>query len=97
MTALQRPKSVSVRISGRVQGVCFRTWTGKQAVALGLDGWVRNRTDGTVEAVFRGPALDVDKMVANCRSGPPAALVSKVEAAPGPHQVATGFRLLPTK
>ncbi len=65
-------KSTIVRISGRVQGVWFRAWTEKQAIALGLDGWVRNRQDVTVEALFSGDDANVDRMVADCHDGPSA-------------------------
>ena len=64
-----------VVVSGRVQGVYFRDSCRRFAQRLGLDGWVRNRQDGTVEAVFQGEALDVDDAVAWCRSGPPSASV----------------------
>jgi len=69
-------KSVQVIVSGRVQGVWFRAWTTEQATALGLRGWVRNRGDGTVEAVLSGPADDIDRMVVLLRQGPPLAHVS---------------------
>lgn len=69
-----------VRISGRVQGVWYRGWAVRQATALGLRGWVRNRADGTVEALFAGPPSDVDAMVEACREGPPAARVDSVTA-----------------
>ncbi len=72
-------KRVKVVISGRVQGVGFRASCQRQAVALGLTGWVRNRWDGTVEALFEGPAEAVDAMLAWCHQGPPAAYVTGVE------------------
>ena len=75
-------KSVRVVISGRVQGVWYRAWTEKAALARGLDGWVRNRSDGTVEAVFSGADADIDAMLAACRTGPPLARVEDVVAAP---------------
>lgn len=94
-------KAVRVRIHGRVQGVFFRAWTEDEATARGLSGWVRNRADGTVEAVFRGPAAKVDDMVAACRRGPPLAEVSRVEEAPaGEAELAlwpgSGFRVIPS-
>lgn len=88
--------SARVRIHGRVQGVWFRAWTVEQAQALGLSGWVRNRTDGSVEAVFSGPAREVEEMIARCGQGPPAAQVERVERAPEPGPVAQGFRKRPT-
>lgn len=84
-------RAVRVRIHGRVQGVWFRGWTQREARALGLDGWVRNRADGTVEAVFRGPASAVAAMVERCRQGPPAARVDRVEEHAEPGPVPAGF------
>ncbi|MGJ5181527.1 acylphosphatase [Bradyrhizobium oligotrophicum] len=69
---------VHVMIHGRVQGVGYRAWVEDQAILNGLEGWVRNRTDGSVEAVFAGPADDVAAMVGACRKGPPAARVDRV-------------------
>ena len=89
-------KSVRVRISGRVQGVCFRAWTVEQAYALKLDGWVRNRRDGSVDAVFSGSAAAVDDMIRRCWEGPPAADVDQVSVASEPGAVQPGFRHAPT-
>jgi len=72
-------RSIRVRISGRVQGVSFRVWTERQAIQLGLSGWVRNAEDGSVEAVFSGPGAAVDAMLAACRRGPRLARVESVE------------------
>jgi len=69
---------VHVMIRGRVQGVGYRAWVEDQATLNGLEGWVRNRQDGSVEAVFAGPAQDVAEMVALCRKGPPASRVHQV-------------------
>lgn len=71
-------RTVRIRIAGRVQGVAFRDWMEKEAQALGLSGWVRNRRDGSVEAVISGEPLLVEDMLARCRHGPPAARVSEV-------------------
>jgi len=71
-------KSVRVIVTGRVQGVWYRTWTEKKAEARDLDGWVRNLSDGTVEAVFGGAGQEVDEMIAACRSGPALARVKDV-------------------
>jgi acylphosphatase len=68
-----------VIVRGYVQGVWFRQSCRRVAVDLGLAGWVHNRADGTVEAVFEGPKEDVAKAVAWCRVGPPAAEVSAIE------------------
>jgi len=89
-------KQVRVVIFGRVQGVWFRGWTVDEATARGLDGWVRNRRDGTVEAVFSGPAETVDAMVRLCWEGPPAAHVDAVETFSDAAPVETGFRQLPS-
>ncbi len=69
-------------VRGRVQGVGYRAWVEDQATLNGLEGWVRNRQDGSVEAVFAGPAQDVAEMVALCRKGPPAARVDAVTDTP---------------
>lgn len=70
---------VHVRIEGHVQGVGYRAWTEARARDLGLTGWVRNRRDGAVEAVFDGAAADVEAMLEACASGPLDAQVSRVE------------------
>ena len=67
-----------MRIHGRVQGVWYRGWTVRKASDLGLRGWVRNRSDGSVEALFAGPSASVDAMIEACHAGPPAARVEKV-------------------
>jgi acylphosphatase len=69
---------LQVTIRGRVQGVGYRAWVEDQAMACGLEGWVRNRRDGSVEALFAGPANRVAEMVALCRHGPPSARVDNV-------------------
>src|SRR3954452_10415937 len=71
-----------VTIRGRVQGVGFRYWVEQQAVAHGLEGWVRNRGDGRVEALFSGPVDVVSNMVTGCRHGPSSARVDAVEEQP---------------
>ena len=85
------PERVRVVVSGRVQGVWYRGWTVDEARARGLDGWVRNRRDGSVEAVFQGPPEAVAEMVAACRRGPPMARVAAVETHPHEDPVAPGF------
>jgi acylphosphatase len=69
---------IQVVITGRVQGVGYRAWLEYQAVASGLEGWVRNRKDGSVEALFCGNAKVVAEMVALCRHGPPSSRVAAV-------------------
>jgi acylphosphatase len=66
-------------IHGRVQGVGYRAFVEEEAAALGLDGWVRNRPDGTVEAVVAGPTDAVEALIAACRKGPFSARVDKVD------------------
>ena len=68
-----------VVVRGRVQGVGFRYATASRASSLGLGGWVRNMPDGSVEAVFEGPAERVESMVEWCREGPRGAQVDGVE------------------
>lgn len=72
-------KRVQVVITGRVQGVGFRASCQYEAMSLGLTGWVRNRWDGAVEALFEGEAAAVDEMLAWCYEGPPMAHVARVE------------------
>ncbi len=78
MTAAERPSRQRVVIAGHVQGVWFRESCRRQAEALSVRGWVRNRDDGTVEAVFEGARADVEAMIAWCQVGPPHALVTSV-------------------
>ena len=80
-----------LRIRGHVQGVWFRGWAVDQATRLGLSGWVRNRRDGSVEALLVGPRAAVEAMVEACRSGPPAARVETVERAAAEGIAGSGF------
>jgi acylphosphatase len=75
-------EAVRVIISGRVQGVWYRNWTIGEATARGLDGWVRNRRDGTVEALFSGSETVIRDMITACHDGPPLAKVLSVEEHP---------------
>jgi acylphosphatase len=72
-----------VVIRGRVQGVGYRAFVEDQALRLDLEGWVRNRRDGAVEAVFAGPEEAVAAALAACHRGPPGARVDAVEAEEG--------------
>ena len=81
--------SVHVLIRGRVQAVAYRAWTERRANALHLSGWVRNRADGDVEAVFSGSAGAVDAMLAACRDGPRLADVEEVKVI-GPAEPVSG-------
>jgi acylphosphatase len=69
-----------VVVSGRVQGVFYRATCVRLAREHGLSGWVRNRPDGRVEAVFEGPPEEVEAMVAWCRVGPTSARVDGLES-----------------
>ena len=88
--------AVRVRIEGRVQGVGFRYWAIDRAVAMGLGGWVRNRIDGSVEAVFAGPEPAVAEMLRSCRRGPSFARVERVAEELESGAVEPGFHALPT-
>ena len=68
-----------VAIRGRVQGVGYRYWLEQQATARDLEGWVRNRRDGSVEALFAGPADVVSDMIASSRRGPSSARVHAIQ------------------
>jgi acylphosphatase len=71
-------RTVHIIVAGRVQGVGYRAWMEQEASARGLSGWVRNRRDGSVEALFSGETMVVDAMTEACRSGPRMALVENV-------------------
>jgi acylphosphatase len=72
-------RTLHVLIHGRVQGVSFRAWTQHQAQLHGLKGWVRNRSDGSVEAVFSGADDLVEVMLKACHQGPAGSHVERVE------------------
>lgn len=86
-------RTVHVLISGRVQGVWYRGWARETAVRLGLDGWVRNRANGTVEAVFSGCPQMVAEMLNLCEQGPPHAQVTDVRVIEEGGSVAPGFEV----
>ncbi len=67
-----------VTITGRVQGVFFRAWTAEQAKALGVNGWVRNAPDGSVEAHLQGDRWAVQRLIELLHRGPPSAVVDEV-------------------
>ncbi len=91
-----------VVIRGRVQGVGYRAWVDHHARRLGLQGWVRNRRDGSVEAVFEGTEDVVVEMIVSCRSGPPSARVDDVKEeeahadTSGQRRAGEAFSVLPT-
>jgi acylphosphatase len=83
-----------VVVSGRVQGVFFRDSCRELATRRGVSGWVANRDDGTVEAVFEGDSAAVDALVDWCRSGPPSARVDWVEVSDEEPQNDRSFRVV---
>ena len=92
-----REQSVRLRITGRVQGVGYRLWATRTAARFGLRGWVRNRFDGTVEALVTGAPERIDAMIEACWRGPRAAQVSEVTAIPDTEDRSVGFSALPTE
>jgi acylphosphatase len=88
--------AMRVRIQGRVQGVYFRGWTVEEARSRGLRGWVRNRADGAVEALFIGPPEAVRGMIAACRRGPELAAVVRIDEYLSHDDGSDDFRQLPT-
>jgi acylphosphatase len=74
--------AVRVRVTGRVQGVCYRAWARDEAERLGLAGWVRNEPDGSVAALLIGPPPEVARMLDAMRRGPPAARVTDLTTEP---------------
>ena len=89
-------RTVRLRISGRVQGVGYRAWTIATATRLGLAGWVRNRRDGTVEALISGDDHAVEAMIAACGDGPYGARVSQVAVEDAAADGSAGFGARPT-
>jgi len=87
---------VRVGVEGRVQGVGYRYWAEEVAGELGLSGWVRNRRDGSVEALFSGAPENVAEMLERCRQGPRAAQVTAVTVLAEGGAAASGFEVLPT-
>jgi len=69
----------NILVSGRVQGVFFRSETQDEAIRRGVTGWVRNLPDGRVEAVLEGEKENVEKVIDFCKRGPPGAKVIKVD------------------
>jgi acylphosphatase len=90
----QKTRTVTVRIEGRVQGVYYRAWTHDTAQSLGLDGWVRNAGDGSVEAVFSGPAAQVEQMLERCKDGPRDAKVTAVTIIDEGGAPPSGFKVI---
>lgn len=90
-------ETVRLRITGRVQGVGYRLWAQRTAERLGLRGWVRNRSDGSVEALVTGPPEAVAAMIEAARQGPVGARVRDVTIAPDRDDGSVGFVARPTE
>ncbi len=94
-------KIVAMRIEGHVQGVGFRAFVQREAERLGITGWVRNRANGVVQALFAGSASAVAAIIEACRRGPAHARVNALDVAEADRTAlktlpASGFHLLPT-
>ena len=83
-------------ILGRVQGVFYRNWTVETASGLGLAGWVRNRMDGSVEALVEGAEQAVERFISLAHEGPPAAHVARIDATVIDVEELTSFQKRPT-
>lgn len=96
----ERNRQVTIRvvIEGRVQGVGFRNWMTQRAKDGGISGWVRNRTNATVEALLHGDENVVHELIQMCYHGPPLAYVQRVKEFPERGNITrfTSFSLLPT-
>jgi len=88
--------AVRLIVSGRVQGVGYRYWAVGEAGRLGIEGWVRNLTDGTVEIFAAGTAESLDRLAEACRKGPPAARVDAVARGAVADDGSRGFLEKPT-
>ena len=85
-----------LRIEGRVQGVGYRMWLEREAGRAGLRGWVRNRSDGSVEALLIGDAGSIDKVAAACARGPRLAVVAAIHRDAAQDDGSAGFAARPT-
>ena len=90
-------ETVRLRITGQVQGVGYRLWATRTAARLGLGGWVRNRTDGSVEALVTGAPEAVAAMIEAARKGPFGAHVTSVTVTPDKDDGSVGFASRPTE
>lgn len=86
-----------LRIEGRVQGVGYRDWLVREASRRGLEGWVRNRADGSVEALLAGEEAAVQAVLSACRRGPPLARVERIEESFADPPEGPGFLRLPSR
>ena len=92
-------RTARLRVAGRVQGVGYRDFVRSEAEARGLKGWVRNRRDGTVEAMVSGASEVLDELIAACWRGPPASRVADIVIEPAAADAelpAAGFAIRPT-
>jgi acylphosphatase len=80
-----------IRVHGHVQGVWFRDWTRREARELAVDGWVRNRRDGTVEILAAGEADAIETLIARLREGSPNARVDRLDIEDSDEDVLPGF------
>jgi acylphosphatase len=94
----QRHVSVRISVEGKVQGVGYRNWLRAKAQEKQIDGWVRNRSDGRLEALFSGKEVAVRELISLCYQGPPAAYVKRIREYPesGLRPDTQGFMVLPT-
>jgi acylphosphatase len=90
---MSQPVRSRVVVRGHVQGVFFRDTTRREAQRRGVAGWVCNRRDGAVEAVFEGAPTDVEALVSFCSRGPRGAVVDDVEVVSEPVEGLTGFQV----
>jgi acylphosphatase len=89
-------QAVRLILEGRVQGVGYRWWTEREAARLGLEGWVRNRRDGTVELMAIGPPEALERLVARCATGPAGARVDRAVRSDAEDDGSIGFAQRPT-
>lgn len=86
-----------VLVTGKVQGVGYRAFVVREATALGIDGWVRNRRDGSVEAALCGKAEMLERLYDSLRTGPKHAKVASLSPQPHGGDIAPGFQVLATE
>ncbi len=88
---MMEKKAIRAYVSGRVQGVCFREYTRRKAVELGLEGWVKNLADGRVEVFAQGPLRKVEELVTWLQTGSPYAQVRRVDTCEEERMKLKGF------
>jgi acylphosphatase len=89
-------RTVRLVITGRVQGIGYRMWAERTALLLGISGWVRNRSDGSVELLATGGDSAVASLIEACRQGPRAAVVADVAVEDAEDDGSKGFSAKPT-